>query len=409
VTGILIAFSLARQTHQKDRRCMDNRNETEHEFTARERGETRQDVTTEGQLPLSVEINWTASRLPSLVIEPEVSRHKFTFTTSFSIAPMFPAPDAAEIADLISDEFTIVGGGQINDETVLVATSSASDVRIAIDGRAVDILVAAPSFKMARDIGLGLKEQFPKVEKRSDVLMVRTWYAGFQGVTSSYSDLILPSWEEIAPNYPEPTRTQLNELMTLGPPSHDSLEGKLILFHGAPGCGKTFAIRALFRSWYEWCAPELLIDPESAFGETRYLIQLLRSTAHQEPESAERFWRILVAEDADKYLGADARASDNPALDRLLNVSDGLIGQGSRLLYLLTTNSELAVLHPALVRPGRNLGVVEFRKFTSDEGHRWLGGDGPKPKGEMSLAELFAIRNGRFNGAVDQTLRGQYL
>jgi DNA polymerase III delta prime subunit len=71
--------------------------------------------------------------------------------------------------------------------------------------------------------------------------------------------------------------------MALGPPSNDSWEGKLILFHGPPGCGKTFAIRALLRSWCEWCAPELLIDPESAFGETRYLIQLLRSTAHQEP------------------------------------------------------------------------------------------------------------------------------
>jgi hypothetical protein len=239
--------------------------------------------------------------------------------------------------------------------------------------------------------------------------MVRTWYAGFQGVTSSYSDLALPSWDEIAPNYPEPTRTQLAELMALGPPASDSLEGKLILFHGPPGCGKTFAIRALLRSWSEWCAPELLIDPESAFGETRYLIQLLRSTAHQEPESVERFWRVLVAEDADKYLGADARASDNPALDRLLNVSDGLIGQGSRLLYLLTTNSDLAVLHSALVRPGRNLGVVEFRKFSQDEGYRWLGADGPVPKSEVTLAELFALRNGRRTGITDKPRLGQYL
>jgi hypothetical protein len=389
---------------------MDTSNETEDENTALERCSPVGRTDPVDQLPLSVEINWTASRLPSLLVEPAVSQHKFTFTTSFSIGPSFPAPEGDEIAELFDDGFTIVGGGQINEETVLVATSPTSDVRIAIDGRAVDILVAAASFATARDIGLGLKDRFPKADKRPDVLMVRTWYAGYQGVTSSYSDLILPSWDEIAPNYPEPTRTQLNELMALGPPSNGSLEGKLILFHGPPGCGKTFAIRALFRSWSAWCAPELLIDPESAFGETRYLIQLLRSTAHQEPESAERLWRVLVAEDADKYLGADARASDNPALDRLLNVSDGLIGQGSRLLYLLTTNSELAVLHSALVRPGRTLGVVEFRKFSPDEGRRWLGADGPIPKGEMSLAELFAIRNGRrSNRTADKKLLGQYL
>jgi hypothetical protein len=76
----------------------------------------------------------------------------------------------------------------------------------------------------------------------------------------------------------------------------------------------------------------------------------------------------------------------------------------------LTTNSDLAVLHAALVRPGRNLGVVEFRKFSPDEGHRWLGADGPAPKGEMSLAELFAIRNGkRSNATADKKLMGQYL
>ena len=96
-------------------------------------------------------------------------------------------------------------------------------------------------------------------------------------------------------------------------------------------------------------------------------------------------------------------------MDRLLNVSDGLIGQGSRLLYLLTTNSDLAVLHAALVRPGRNLGVVEFRKFSPDESHRWLGSDGAVPKAEMSLAELFAIRNGRHTGFADGALVGQYL
>ena len=45
-----------------------------------------------------------------------------------------------------------------------------------------------------------------------------------------------------------------------------------------------------------------------------------------------------------------------------------------------TTNSDLAVLHSALVRPGRNLAVVDFHKFSPDESRRWLGKDGPYPK-----------------------------
>src|ERR1700691_2665235 len=122
------------------------------EGTALELHNSEGHVASGEQLPLSVEINWTASRLPSLLIEPAVSRHKFSFTTSFSIGPAFPAPDGDEIADLLGDEYTIVGGGQINDETVLVATSTTNDIRTSIDGRHVDIQVAASSFKLARDI-----------------------------------------------------------------------------------------------------------------------------------------------------------------------------------------------------------------------------------------------------------------
>src|ERR1700684_1421378 len=158
---------------------MDSRNESESEGTGLEHRNPVGDVDPDDQLPVSFEINWTASRLPSLLIEPAVSLHKFSFTTSFSIGPTLTTPDGDEIARLFGDGFTIVGGGQINDETVLVATSSTSDVRIAIDGRAVDILVAAASFDVAREVGLGLKERFPKAEKRPDALVVRTWYAGY--------------------------------------------------------------------------------------------------------------------------------------------------------------------------------------------------------------------------------------
>ena len=39
-------------------------------------------------------------------------------------------------------------------------------------------------------------------------------------------------------------------------------------------------------------------------------------------------------------------------LSRLLNVSDGLLGEGLRAVVLVTTNEPLRRLHPAVVRPG---------------------------------------------------------
>ena len=71
-------------------------------------------------------------------------------------------------------------------------------------------------------------------------------------------------------------------------------------------------------------------------------------------------WRIVVIEDAEEFIRRDARSASGQALGRLLNLTDGMLGQGLQTLFLLTSNQELRDLHPALVRPGRCLATVEF-------------------------------------------------
>jgi hypothetical protein len=61
-------------------------------------------------------------------------------------------------------------------------------------------------------------------------------------------------------------------------------------------------------------------------------------------------------------------------------------------LILLTTNSELETLHPALVRPGRCLAVTDFHRFNVAEANDWLAGGGATPTGGETLAELYALR-----------------
>jgi hypothetical protein len=46
-------------------------------------------------------------------------------------------------------------------------------------------------------------------------------------------------------------------------------------------------------------------------------------------------------------------------LSRLLNLTDGLLGQGRRVLAAITTNEDIRVLHPAATRPGRCLAQIE--------------------------------------------------
>lgn len=40
--------------------------------------------------------------------------------------------------------------------------------------------------------------------------------------------------------------------------------GKLVLWHGEPGTGKTYALRTLAWEWRDWCDFHYVIDPQAA-------------------------------------------------------------------------------------------------------------------------------------------------
>ncbi len=79
------------------------------------------------------------------------------------------------------------------------------------------------------------------------------------------------------------------------------------------------------------------------------------------------------------------------AMARLLNVTDGLLGQGLRAMVCITTNEELSRLHPAVVRPGRCLAEIEIGRLTRAEALAWLGAPARIKEEGATLAELFAL------------------
>jgi hypothetical protein len=80
-------------------------------------------------------------------------------------------------------------------------------------------------------------------------------------------------------------------------------------------------------------------------------------------------------------------------LSRFLNVVDGLIGQGLRILVLVTTNEEIKKLHPAVARPGRCAANVSFGPLSQDEADAWLGERGADATvdGAATIAQLYAL------------------
>lgn len=196
----------------------------------------------------------------------------------------------------------------------------------------------------------------------------------------------VPPWAGIRRNYPAAAGAELERLMAMRP---DDVAGRLLLLHGPAGTGKTTAIRALAHSWRDWCRIECILDPEALFTEPGYLTSVALGESRP---GDERTWRLLVLEDCDELVRAEAKHDSGQALSRLLNLTDGLLGQGLDVLVCLTTNEDVTRLHPAVVRPGRCLAEIEFGPLPPADATAWLGFDpGIAPEG-ATLAELYRLR-----------------
>lgn len=216
------------------------------------------------------------------------------------------------------------------------------------------------------------------------VVTVGFWSQGRHGPMRRAKSIDVRPWSEIAGNYGAGVTEAFGTLMDARP-SGDG--GRLLLFHGPPGTGKTTALRALAHGWADWCDLEYVLDPERLLANPGYLMEAAAG-------DDEDRWRLLVLEDCDELIRADAKAGAGQALARLLNLTDGILGQGMRALVAITTNEPLARLHPAIVRPGRCLAQVEVGRLTPAEARRWLGQPVLVPAEGWTLAELLARSTG---------------
>lgn len=117
----------------------------------------------------------------------------------------------------------------------------------------------------------------------------------------------------------------------------------------------------------------------------------------RDPRDAE--WRLVILEDSGELFGADAKSKAGQGLSRLLNAADGMLGQGAKTLFLITTNEPVGSFHPAIVRPGRCAARVEFHPLPAEQARAWLLARGAAEqakclKAPATLAQLYGLLRG---------------
>jgi hypothetical protein len=168
-----------------------------------------------------------------------------------------------------------------------------------------------------------------------------------------------------------------------------SPSGRLAIFDGPPGCGKTYSIRGMLAAVPDALfvlVPVALVPELANPGMISALLETRRNKGNLPT--------VFVIEDADHCLGTRMDGNVN-AVSALLNLSDGILGAMMDIRVICTTNLKVDELDEAITRPGRlsrKVHVGPLEKGLAQKLLRKLtGNDKVKVDEKLTVAEVYTL------------------
>lgn len=156
-------------------------------------------------------------------------------------------------------------------------------------------------------------------------------------------------------------------------------ESCIIILHGKPGTGKSSYIRDLIANnrdvKFYWIDSSMF-----AYIDSSEFIEFIATCKNS----------VFVLEDSEVLLKS-RETGGNIAMQTLLNISDGILGDSLKLKFICTFNTDLLNIDKALIRKGRMKVKYEFKDLKKEKVEKLfekLGLDKSQAK-EMPLCDIY--------------------
>ncbi|HLX53527.1 MAG TPA: AAA family ATPase [Aquella sp.] len=189
-------------------------------------------------------------------------------------------------------------------------------------------------------------------------------------IKTVYDQLECPTLNDITLNYPN-MQSSIEHLISLNDENVRKIiqqKGRLIIFNGPAGTGKTSMVKSIGLQWKEWADMIYVSDVDALLGDTEYMQMFITEARDISFGKV----NVYILEDVDSFIDKESKLTGGNATARLLNVLDGILGNNLPAIFILTANEEDECIHEAFLRKGRCLEFLSFSPFSPSQARDWL-------------------------------------